>query len=98
MSVLSVDEITAVVKSLLRKYQAEYAILFGSYARGEATNKSDIDLLVFGGDKFIPRDIFALAEELREICSREADVFEIREVNRDTAFYESVLRDGIRIA
>ncbi|GEM_PF-4746189 len=59
MPVLTFSEIEAIVKPLLRRYNAESAILFGSYARGEATKDSDIDLIVIGGEHFLPRNIFA---------------------------------------
>ena len=42
MTVLSVVEIERIIKELLNKYHAEYALLFGSYARGEAKPESDI--------------------------------------------------------
>ena len=34
MGALALDEIKSVVKELLKRYHAEYALLFGSYARG----------------------------------------------------------------
>ena len=98
MSVLSIDEITDIVRLLLKKYHAEYALLFGSYARGEATPESDIDIIIVGGEQFTPRNIFALAEDLRELSGRSADVFEIREINNGTPFYETVMKEGIKIA
>lgn len=98
MGTLALDEINSVVKELLKRYNAEYALLFGSYARGEATPESDIDIVIIVGKNFVPRNIFALAEDLREMTGRDADVFEIREVNTETPFYESVMKEGIRIA
>lgn len=98
MDVLSRDEIERVIRLLLVKYHAEYALLFGSYARGDATTSSDIDLIVFGGERFKPQYIFAFGEDLREMTKRNADVFEIREVNPDTPFYDTVMREGVRIA
>lgn len=98
MTVLSLGEIKIIVKELLERYHAEYALLFGSYARGDAMPDSDIDIIVVGGKEFVPRNIFALAEDLREMTGRNADVFEMREVNEGTPFYESVMREGIRIA
>ena len=58
MNTLSRTEIEQVIRELLHKYHAEYALLFGSYARGEATAASDIDVIVVGGANFRPRDIF----------------------------------------
>ena len=98
MSTLSLSEVKAVVKELLKRYHAEYALLFGSYARGDATPDSDIDIIIVGGKDFVPRNIFALAEDLREMTGRNADVFEMRKVNTGTPFYESVMKEGIRIA
>ena len=98
MSTLSLKEKKTNVKELLERYHAEYALLFGSYARGDATPDSDIDIIVVGGKNFVPRNIFALAEDLREMTGRKADVFERREVNTGTPFYESVMKEGIRIA
>ena len=44
--------IEKIIKELLVRYNAEYAFLFGSYARGNQTENSDIDVLVFGGENF----------------------------------------------
>lgn len=98
MGTLPLNEIKTIVKELLERYHAEYALLFGSYARGDATPDSDIDIIVVGGKDFVPRNIFAMAEDLREMTGRGADVFEMCEVNKETPFYESVMREGIRIA
>ena len=98
MSVLSLDEIVNMIRPLLLKYNVESALLFGSYARGEATANSDIDVMIIGGAAFLPRNVFALAEDLRELSGRNVDMFEIREVERETKLYETVCREGIRIA
>lgn len=95
---LSRQEIEKIIKVLLCKYHAEYAILFGSYAGNEADENSDIDVIVVGGDGFIPTDIFAFGEELHRLTQKEVDAFEIREVNKDTEFYQNILREGVRIA
>lgn len=86
------------IKELLARYNAEYALLFGSYARGEETDESDIDVLVFGGEKFKKSNIFAFAEELRKMTGKNVDAFEICEVDRSTPFYDNVIKEGIKIA
>ena len=91
-------EIFAVVRQLLKKYQAESAIMFGSYARQEANAASDIDLIVVGGSKFDPTDIFCIAEELHRTMGKAVDVYELREVNTGSAFYNTIMEEGVRIA
>ena len=86
------------IRCLLVRYHADYALLFGSYARGEETINSDIDVVVFGGTHFKKSNIFAFAEELREMLGKDADVFEISEVNKDTPFYENLMKEGVKIA
>lgn len=86
------------VKNLLRQYNAESAILFGSYARGEETEHSDIDLVVIGGGGFDPTDIFAFAEDLHEQTKKAVNVYELRELEENTPFYEAVFAEGVRIA
>lgn len=98
MNILTMAEIKEVLHTLLTRYNAKYAIVFGSYARGDATPDSNLDVIIVGGKDFIPRNIFALAEDLRELIGRNADVFEIREANAGTPFYESVMREGVKIA
>ena len=90
--------IESAIKSLLVKYNADYALLFGSYARGEETPESDIDLVVFGGNNFKKSDIFAFAEELREITGKDVDAFEICEINQESDFYNNVMKEGVKIA
>ena len=98
MNPLTRTEIEQVIRELLHKYHAEYALLFGSYARGEATAASDIDVVVVGGEHFRARDIFSFGEELRQRTQKDVDAFEIREVNIGTPFYENVMREGVKTA
>jgi predicted nucleotidyltransferase len=46
MSVYTIDEIADKVQPIAETYDIDTIYLFGSYARGEATEKSDIDLYV----------------------------------------------------
>ena len=96
--VYSLNEISAVVLALLKKYRAERAILFGSYARQEADASSDIDLIVVGGKNFDPTDVLCIAEELHMTLNKPVDVFELREINPDSTFYDTIMGEGVQIA
>ena len=96
--IYSLDEIFAAVLPLLKKYHAERAILFGSYARQEADAASDIDLLVVGGKDFDLTDVLCIAEELHCALGKPVDVYELREINPQSAFYDAILAEGVQIS
>ena len=97
-SVFTMEQIAAAVKPLADKYRVKEIYLFGSYARGDADEDSDLDFLVFGGDMFRRTMIFALAEELREVLKKNVDVFEIAEVNPDSSFYQTIMKEKVLVA
>lgn len=97
-SVFTMEQIAAAVKPLADKYRVKEIYLFGSYARGEADENSDLDFLVFGGEMFRRTMIFALAEDLREVLKRNVDVFEITEVNPDSNFYQTIMKEKVLVA
>lgn len=96
--VISLENITALVKPLAEKYHVREIYLFGSYARGEADGDSDLDFLVFGGEGFKLTNILALGEELREVLKKKVDVFEIREINQDSEFFKTIMREKVLVA
>ena len=97
-SVFTMEQIAAAVKPLADKYRVKEIYLFGSYARGEADENSDLDFLVFGGEMFRRTMIFALAEDLREVLKKNVDVFEITEVNPDSNFYQTIMKEKVLVA
>ena len=96
--IFTLESITAMVKPLAEKYHVKEIYLFGSYARGEADEKSDLDFLVFGGENFKLTNVLALGEDLREVLKKKVDIFEIREVNQDSEFYKTIMRETVLVA
>ena len=96
--ILSFSDIQRIVKPLAEKYHINEVYIFGSYARCEATENSDIDFLVFGGKDFKLTSVFAFAEELRMLINTEIDVFEINEINQNSSFYQTIMKGRIKVA
>ena len=94
-NICTIDEIRQVVKNLSDKYDIEKAYLFGSYARGDATEKSDIDITIKGGKNFKGSNVFSLGEELRSNTKKSVDIFEMREVNSGTPFYRQMQKESV---
>lgn len=95
--IYSREALISIITTLLKKYHAERAILFGSYARHEADFLSDIDLVVIGGADFAPTDVFSM-DDLHRATGKDVDVYELREINQDSDFYRTILREGVPIA
>ena len=96
--VFTITDIKALVKPIAEKYNVDEIYLFGSYARDEADQNSDLDFLLFGGQNFKLTMIFSLAEELRAILNKKVDVFEINEINQDSEFYRTIMKERLRVA
>jgi len=64
------DEILRIAE----RYGARDVRVFGSVARGEATENSDIDLLVSAGEDTSPWFPAALVAELERLLGRKVDV------------------------
>ncbi|MCI9250079.1 MAG: nucleotidyltransferase domain-containing protein [Dorea sp.] len=97
-TVLTIGDIKRMIKPIATKYKVKEIYLFGSYARGEADESSDMDFLVFGGENFRHTLIFSLAEELRIIFNKEVDVFEINEINKNSDFYNAIMKERLLVA
>ena len=81
---------------LLSKYDMESASVFGSYARGDADENSDIDILLVGKKGFKPLGIFGIAEELHRLSGKRVDVYEISELD-DGPFRSQVLEEAVAL-
>jgi predicted nucleotidyltransferase len=69
-----IAEIKKTIIDVLKKHEVKKAALFGSLVRGEATERSDIDLLVeFEGRKSL-LDLAGLQLELQEVLGKNVDV------------------------
>ena len=93
----SISSIKKICRPIFKSVpEVECAYLFGSYARGEATFESDIDILVVC--KPIGLRFFNMAAELDATLGKEVDLQTHRQlIGDDTSFIESVLKDGIKI-
>ena len=79
----TIEEIKAIVEPIARKYGVEHVYLFGSYARGEATANSDVDLRV---DKGSLKGMFALCglyTEIEKALHRKVDVLTTGSLEED---------------
>ena len=93
--ILTLEDIEFGVTKVLSDYPVEFCYLFGSYAKGKATETSDVDLLIrttVTGLRF-----YELAEKLRQTLHKEIDLLDIRQLLNNEELLAEVLKDGVRI-
>lgn len=90
---LTVPEIIATVTPILREHGVKEAILFGSYAKGCATENSDVDLYVDSGLHGIR--FYGLLGDVVDAFSIPVDLFDKRMLERNIAFRDEIKRTGV---
>lgn len=95
---LTVEQIKNLVSQLFDKdYSGEidFCYLFGSYAKGMANEKSDVDLYISSsltGLRFI-----GLIEKLRQSLHKKVDLLRSSELNNNIDLVNEIMKSGIKI-
>lgn len=93
--ILSLEKIKEICSDVFSTYDVEYCYLFGSYAKGTATEKSDIDLLIstpVSGMLF-----YDMVEALREALMKRIDLLTVEQLKDNMELTNEILKDGIKI-
>ena len=97
----TIAEITSIITPIAEKYRLKAVFLFGSYARGTATEASDIDLMIDtnGSDLDTLFKIGALYDELSQAFCKEVDLITVSSFEQpairasEIAFRENIIRE-----
>lgn len=93
--ILTIEQIKKICTDVFKKYDVGYCYLFGSYAKGIATENSDVDILIetsASGMKF-----YDLVESIREALHKKVDVLNREQLNGNPELINEILKDGIKI-
>jgi len=71
--------------------------LFGSYARGEETPKSDIDIRLEADRGLTLIDIGNMRQDIVEATGKDVDLLVVKPENMDPAFYQNIRKEEICI-
>lgn len=77
MRVYKIEEIAERVRPIAERYELSKVYLFGSYARGEATEESDVDLLV-GAENVHGLKFFGMWDDIEKALEKAADLVTLR--------------------
>ena len=94
-AVLKIDVIKSIVAKVFQKYNVSTCYLFGSYARGKATGKSDIDLMIVCELEGI--EFFKLLDELETKLNKIVDLLRLETAIQNVKLMNDILREGVKI-
>ena len=103
--VYSVEEIKNIIMPIVKRYNIPAIFLFGSYARGEANENSDIDFLVdtTGTGLNSLLTLGALYCDLEEAFEKHIDLITVRSIMQepkmpsDVDFKNTVMRERVQL-
>ena len=93
--ILEPDDIIKKCSQVLDEYPVRYCILFGSYAKGNAGDTSDVDLLISSDVKGLK--FYGMVEKLRNTLHKKVDVLNVEQLKDNLELTEEILKYGIRI-
>lgn len=93
--ILSKEDITKICNDIFNDYNVKYCYLFGSYAKGSATELSDVDLLI--STETTGLKYYELLERLREGLCKNVDLLDLKQLLKNEELADEILKEGIRI-
>ena len=84
-------------KKAICQFWSNRAYLFGSFARGEQTPDSDIDLRLVCGNTMTFGTLYELSHELEKTLGRKVDIVTNPPEHMRLAFRKSIEQDEVRI-
>ena len=93
--IYSIEDIRDRITPIAIAYGLKAVYLFGSYARGEATSESDVDLLVDSGLRGMA--FFGLMDSVASALRIPVDLIDISQLRANSPIEQEIRRSGVRI-
>ena len=99
----TIIQIQKLTKPVFEEYGVEKAYVFGSYARGDYNENSDIDIIIVAKNIRSLLIIGAILEALKQVLQKEVDLIEeecfeddeMDDVDKD--FYNTIKKERVKI-
>jgi predicted nucleotidyltransferase len=91
----TLTQLKAALEPVFDQYGVQRAVLFGSYGKGTATEKSDIDILVdsgLHGLRFV-----GFLDEVKQAVGKEVDLFDVTHIQAGSKVDREIQDTGVTI-
>ena len=93
--VYDIEEIKRRLTPVFQRYGVRKAVLFGSYAKGEARPVSDVDILVDSGLRGLV--FYGLLGEVCDTLDKDVDLIDVREVIYNSRIDKEIHNTGVHL-
>lgn len=91
--IYTLDEIRAIARPIAARHGVERLYLFGSYARGEATSKSDLDFRIEKGRIRNLLQLGSFLNDIEDTFQKNADILTTQMLSED--FLSSIRNEEV---
>ena len=93
--VYTIPELKTILSPVFAEHGVKRAVLFGSYAKGSATPRSDVDLVVDSGLRGLA--FFGLLESVATALDTPVDLIDVSQIERGSRIDKEVEQSGVKI-
>lgn len=93
--IYSIPELQSILTPIFARYGVKRAVLFGSYGKVSATEKSDVDLLVDSGLRGLR--FIGLTEDIRTALHKEVDLFDVSHIEPHSLIEQEIRDTGVTV-
>ena len=94
---IDLQNIKTQLEPLFVKHGIVRVIVFGSYAKGTATENSDIDMVIDSGGLLDGMNFFTAQYELSQALPINSDIYEQIEIKEGSGLQSEILKHGVII-
>ena len=93
--IYTIEEIKSILEEILKDEPVYQVILFGSYAKNEATRQSDVDLVIDTKSKLRGFALLKLICQIQERLQKQVDGFEKYEIIQNSKIDTEIKKTGV---
>ena len=93
--IYTVPQLRAILSPVFSRYGVRRAVLFGSYGKGTATEKSDVDLLVDSGLRGLK--FVGFLDEVQRTVGKDVDLFDVTHIQAGSRIEREIRDTGITV-
>jgi len=93
--IYTIDELRKKLFPVFSQSPVYKAVLFGSYAKGNATNISDVDIVIDSKGELININFFGVIAAAEDAIGKDIDMLEISQIRPDSPILNHITSEGV---